>query len=129
MKLQYPYLPCVWVGSREKKILVPMEVNSFSSFAFMSSYSCYTNTFSLQLCAFAEAQEYGWKLSDFQTSTLIKVAATPAYVRKRKILKSVRDMKLDKNVYAQHFGISVDSQMTKIQGQHLCIYFQYLKII
>jgi len=31
MKLQYPYLPCVWVGSREKKNLVPMEVNFLSS--------------------------------------------------------------------------------------------------
>lgn len=26
IKLQYPNLPCVWVGSREKKNLVPMEV-------------------------------------------------------------------------------------------------------
>ena len=33
IKLQYPYLPCVWVGSREKKNLVPMEVNSLTSIA------------------------------------------------------------------------------------------------
>ncbi len=26
-KLLYPYLPCVWVGSRERNNLVPMEVN------------------------------------------------------------------------------------------------------
>ena len=25
-KLKFPHLPCVWVGSREKKNLVPMEV-------------------------------------------------------------------------------------------------------
>jgi eukaryotic translation initiation factor 2C len=28
-KLQYPNLPCVWVGSRDKNNLVPMEVNFF----------------------------------------------------------------------------------------------------
>lgn len=27
MKLKFPNLPCVWVGSREKNNLVPMEVN------------------------------------------------------------------------------------------------------
>jgi hypothetical protein len=37
-KLQYPYLPCVWVGSREKKNLVPMEVNSLPSIVLISSY-------------------------------------------------------------------------------------------
>jgi hypothetical protein len=47
---------------------------------------------------------------------MIKVAATPADVRKRKILESVRAMQFDKDSYAQQFGISVDSQMIKIQG-------------
>ncbi|XP_059352742.1 protein argonaute-2-like [Daphnia carinata] len=96
MKLQYPYLPCVWVGSREKKNLVPME-----------------------LCSIAEGQEYRRKLSDFQTSAMIKVAATPADVRKQKILDSVRSMQFDRDPYAQNFGISVDSQMAKIQGRVL----------
>ena len=30
IRLKYPNLPCVWVGSREKKNLVPMEVNSIA---------------------------------------------------------------------------------------------------
>ncbi len=72
----------------------------------------------------AEGQEYRRKLSDLQTSAMIKVAATPADVRKRKILESVRGMQFDKDLYAQHFGISVDSQMTKIQGQHLFSVFE-----
>uniref|UniRef100_A0A0P5QUR0 Argonaute-2 n=1 Tax=Daphnia magna TaxID=35525 RepID=A0A0P5QUR0_9CRUS len=96
MKLQYPHLPCVWVGSREKRNLVPME-----------------------LCLIAEGQEYRRKLTDFQTSAMIKVAATPADVRKKKILDSVRSMEFDRDQYAQHFGISVDSQMAKIQGRVL----------
>ena len=37
-KLQYPNLPCVWVGAKDKKNLVPMEVNlnkiKFNSFKF-----------------------------------------------------------------------------------------------
>lgn len=28
-RLQYPNLPCLWVGSRDKKNYVPMEVNQF----------------------------------------------------------------------------------------------------
>jgi hypothetical protein len=55
---------------------------------------------------------------------MIKVAATPADVRKRKILESVGGMQYDKDLYAQHFGISVDSQMTKIQGQHFFSVFE-----
>ncbi|XP_046448978.1 protein argonaute-2-like isoform X2 [Daphnia pulex] len=96
MKLKYPHLPCVWVGSREKKNLVPME-----------------------LCSIAEGQEYRRKLTDFQTSAMIKVAATPADVRKRKILDSVNGMQFAQDQYAQHFGISVDTQMAKIQGRVL----------
>jgi hypothetical protein len=57
---------------------------------------------------------------------MIKVAATPADVRKRKILESVRGMQYDQDLYAQHFGISVDSQMTKIQGHHLFSVFEKL---
>lgn len=47
---------------------------------------------------------------------MIKVAATPADVRKKKILDSVHGMQFGQDQYAQHFGISVDTQMTKIQG-------------
>lgn len=31
VKLQFPGLPCVWVGSRDKKNYVPMEVNQTSN--------------------------------------------------------------------------------------------------
>ncbi|XP_046635455.1 protein argonaute-2-like isoform X1 [Daphnia pulicaria] len=96
MKLKYPDLPCVWVGSREKNNLVPME-----------------------LCSIAEGQEYRRKLTDFQKSAMIKVAATAADVRKQKILDSVHGMQFAQDQYAQHFGISVDTQMAKIQGRVL----------
>jgi hypothetical protein len=47
---------------------------------------------------------------------MIKVAATAADVRKQKILDSVHGMQFAQDQYAQHFGISVDTQMAKIQG-------------
>jgi len=34
-KLQHPNLPCVWVGSREKRNLVPMEVYKRSFFSLV----------------------------------------------------------------------------------------------
>ena len=34
IKLKFPSLPCVWVGSREKKNLVPMEVQILLSLLF-----------------------------------------------------------------------------------------------
>jgi eukaryotic translation initiation factor 2C len=68
------------------------------------------------LCSIAEGQEYRRKLTDFQTSAMIKVAATAADVRKQKILDSVHGMQFAQDQYAQHFGISVDTQMAKIQG-------------
>ena len=73
------------------------------------------------MCTLPGGQEYRRKLTDFQTSAMIKVAATPADVRKRKILDAVRDMQFSSDQYSQNFGISVDSQMTKITGNSLFI--------
>ena len=73
------------------------------------------------MCTLPGGQEYRRKLNDFQTSAMIKVAATPADVRKRKILDAVRDMQFSSDQYSQNFGISVDSQMTKITGNSLFI--------
>ena len=47
---------------------------------------------------------------------MIKVAATPADVRKKKILQSVQDMNFGADTYAQSFGISVDSKMAQVKG-------------
>jgi len=96
MKLKYPHLPCVWVGSRDKMNLVPMEI-----------------------CSIAAGQEYRRKLNDIQMSNMIKVAATPADLRKQKILNSVKDMKFSQDSYAKSFGISVDSNMTEVVGRVL----------
>jgi len=109
MKLQYPYLPCVWVGSREEKNLVPMEVNSLPRLhQYVVNYS---NTFSLML-------------TDYQTSAMVNAAATPADVHKQKIVEIVRGLQFDRYPYAIRFGSSVDNQMTIIPGQHLFSMFK-----
>lgn len=49
---------------------------------------------------------------------MIKVAATPADVRKKKILQAIQDMNFAADPYAQHFGISVDSKMAQVKGKN-----------
>ena len=139
MKLKYPHLPCVWVGSRDKMNLIPMEVKisfssnkpserslSFTKFLYISITpypSSKRKRLTLvsfkfaKICSIAAGQEYRRKLNDIQTSNMIKVAATPADLRKQKILNSVKDMKFSQDSYAKSFGISVDSNMTEVVGK------------
>ena len=74
------------------------------------------------MCSIAAGQEYRRKLTDFQTSAMIKVAATPADVRKRKIIQAVQDMNFAADSYAQHFGISVDTKMAQVKGNEKAFY-------
>ncbi len=53
---------------------------------------------------------------------MIKVAATPADVRKRKIIQAVQDMNFAADPYAQHFGISVDTKMAQVKGNEKAFY-------
>lgn len=50
---------------------------------------------------------------------MIKVAATPADVRKRKILQAVQEMNFGADSFTRSFGISVDSKMTQVKGRIL----------
>ena len=74
------------------------------------------------MCSIAAGQEYRRKLTDIQTSNMIKVAATPADVRKRKIIQAVQDMNFAADPYAQHFGISVDTKMAQVKGNEKAFY-------
>ena len=81
------------------------------------------------MCSIAPGQEYRRKLSDFQTSAMIKVAATPADVRKRKILQAVQEMNFGSDSFARSFGISVDSKMAQVKGKILLFSITLLRII
>ena len=71
------------------------------------------------MCSIPAGQEYRRKLTDIQTSNMIKVAATPADIRRKKILEAVRDMNFNNDAYAEKFGISVDDKMVQFEGQFL----------
>jgi len=69
-----------------------------------------------QLCSIPPGQEYRRKLTDIQTTNMIKVSATPAHIRKKKILDAVKDMNFDKDSYTQKFGILVDNKTVQFEG-------------
>jgi len=50
---------------------------------------------------------------------MIKVSATPAQIRKKKILDAVKDMNFDKESYTQKFGILVDNKTVQFEGNYL----------
>ena len=75
------------------------------------------------MCSIPPGQEYRRKMNDIQTSNMIKVAATPADVRKAKILESVKDMNFNGDVYNQKFGISVENKMVQFEGEILINFF------
>ena len=47
---------------------------------------------------------------------MIKVSATPAHIRKKKILDAVKDMNFDKDSYTQKFGILIDNKTVQFEG-------------
>lgn len=48
---------------------------------------------------------------------MIKVAATPANIRKQRICEAVQEMQFGNDEHNQNFGISVDSQLAQIKGK------------
>ena len=72
-------------------------------------------SFFLQLCSIVAGQEYK-KLSDKQTANMIKEAATPANLRKKKIVEAVREMNLAEEPYAANFGITMNNKMAQFDG-------------
>lgn len=70
----------------------------------------------MQLCTILPGQEYRRKLTDVQTTNMIRNAATPAYVRKQRILAAAKDMNFNLDPTLNAFGISVDSGMVQVQG-------------
>ena len=79
----------------------------------------------IQICTIEEGQEYRRKLSDLQTSGMIKVAANPPHVRRSRIEEANRNMQFDNDQCAKSFGISIDSKMAQIKGLRLTIFSHY----
>jgi eukaryotic translation initiation factor 2C len=96
IKLLYPFLPCLQVGQEQKHTYLPLEV-----------------------CNIVEGQRCIKKLTDLQTSTMIKVTARPAPDREREINTLVHKANFNADPFLKTFGISVSNTMTEVQGRIL----------
>jgi eukaryotic translation initiation factor 2C len=96
MKLQYPHLPCLQVGQEQKHTYLPLEV-----------------------CNIVPGQRCIKKLTDMQTSTMIKATARSAPDREKEINNLVRKAEFNNDVYVTHFGINILTNMTEVMGRVL----------
>ncbi|XP_052237159.1 protein argonaute-2-like isoform X2 [Dreissena polymorpha] len=96
MKLQHPHLPCLQVGQEQKHTYLPLEV-----------------------CNVVGGQRCIKKLTDNQTSTMIKATARSAPDREKEINNLVRKANFNSDPYLQTFGISIVPQMVDVHGRVL----------
>lgn len=92
--LNYPNLPCLQVGQEQKHTYLPLEV-----------------------CNMVAGQRCIKKLTDMQTSTMIKATARSAPDREKEINNLVRRANFNADPHLQMFGITVIPRMVDIQGR------------
>ncbi len=97
--LRYPHLPCLQVGQEQKHTYLPLEVGQdhilrllffhpFLSFVFSECHYPFFNFF-IQVCNIVAGQRCIKKLTDNQTSTMIRATARSAPDRQDEISKLV----------------------------------------
>jgi eukaryotic translation initiation factor 2C len=96
MKLRYPHLPCLQVGQEHKHTYLPLEV-----------------------CNIVAGQRCIKKLTDMQTSTMIKATARSAPDREREINNLVRRADFNNDPYVQEFGLTISNNMMEVRGRVL----------
>ncbi|XP_023346536.1 protein argonaute-1 isoform X2 [Eurytemora carolleeae] len=96
MKLRYPGLPCLQVGQEHKHTYLPMEV-----------------------CRIVAGQRCLKKLTDLQTSTMIKATARSAPDREREIRNLITKADFNNDPYVKKFGLDVSQRMMETQGRVL----------
>nr|CAD7401725.1 unnamed protein product [Timema poppensis] len=98
LKLDYPDLPCLHVGSpnRENPIYVPAEY-----------------------CTIVKSQVIIKKMNETQTANMVKVAATSAEDRKRKIMEALKLVNFNASPTVREFGFSISDQFTKVDARIL----------
>jgi len=95
-KLQYPHLPCLQVGQEHKHTYLPLEV-----------------------CNIVAGQRCIKKLTDMQTSTMIKATARSAPDREREINNLVNKADFNNDPYVKEFGLSISNMMMEVKGRVL----------
>ena len=96
MKLRYPHLPCLQVGQEHKHTYLPLEV-----------------------CNVVAGQRCIKKLTDLQTSTMIKATARSAPDREREINNLVTKADFNNDPYIKEFGLSISNTMMEVKGRVL----------
>lgn len=94
--ITHPDLPCLNVGSKERDIYLPIDV-----------------------CNILEGQRCVKKLTDIQTSNMIRQTAKPAWQREKTINETVKSARFSRDAVANEFGIRVDPKMVEIQSHVL----------
>ena len=97
MKLRFPHLPCLHLGSPQKQIYIPVELCELK----------------------AQALPTNKKLNEEETAEMIKKTAVTPQDRKTKIEKSLSQISntFQNDKYVAEFGISVESCMSRIQAR------------
>ena len=96
MKLRFPHLPCLQVGQEHKHTYLPLEV-----------------------CNIVQGQRCIKKLTDMQTSTMIKATARSAPDREREINSLVRKADFNNDPYVQEFGLNISNSLMEVRGRVL----------
>ncbi|KAK4336897.1 hypothetical protein RND71_043462 [Anisodus tanguticus] len=96
LKLKHPYLPCLQVGQEHKHTYLPLEV-----------------------CNIVAGQRCIKKLTDMQTSTMIRATARSAPDREREINNLVNKAEFNKDPYVQEFGLKISKSMVEVKGRVL----------
>ncbi|XP_039253846.2 protein argonaute-2-like [Styela clava] len=94
--LSFPFLPCLQVGQEQKHTYLPIEV-----------------------CNIVAGQRCIKKLTDIQTSTMIKATARSAPDRENEIANLVKKAQFNRDPYVKEFGIQVIDEMTEVRGRVL----------
>lgn len=93
--VRYPSLPCLWVGSVNNRIYVPIE-----------------------LCKILPGQVRNGKLTENQTRRMIQHAAAPPPERKRMTMEQFNLANFS-NEFTNEFGISVSGKMEEVKARIL----------
>jgi len=96
MRLKYPGLPCLQVGQEHKHTYLPMEV-----------------------CRIVAGQRCFKKLTDMQTSTMIKATARSAPAREIEIRNLISKADFNNDPYIKQFGLEVSQSMMETPGRVL----------
>ncbi|XP_060847719.1 protein argonaute-2-like [Rhopalosiphum padi] len=96
IKLNYPHLPCLHVGKEHSHIYLPIEV-----------------------CNLSAGQRCIKKLTDMQTSSMIKQTSLNAPDREQEINSLIHQANLNNDPYVKEFGLTISNSMMKVSGRVL----------